>query len=110
MNDFEALYEIMDEEFEEEKTTFDEDYEKNEEMKKNIKEIIKTQFEKLFKDEEININIHNDNNKKMKNKKKKRRGKLTNYNKRKGDWLCDKCLNINFNFRIECNICKAKKT
>ena len=28
---------------------------------------------------------------------------------REGDWICDKCKNLNFKFRVECNICKTPK-
>ena len=47
------------------------------------------------------------NNKRCKRKKKI--NKLKNYNKRKGDWLCPKCNNINFSFRTICNICNITK-
>ena len=43
-----------------------------------------------------------------KNKKKKIK-KMKNYNKRKGDWQCKYCFNINFHFRIICNICQRGK-
>ena len=48
------------------------------------------------------------NNKKYKNsiyKNKKENSKPM----RKGDWLCNFCLNINFSFRTFCNRCKATK-
>lgn len=38
------------------------------------------------------------------NKKKK-----TTLIQREGDWICDKCKNLNFKFRVECNLCKTPK-
>ena len=58
---------------------------------------------------EINEYISNDkktNN--IKNKKKKIK-KMKNYNIRKGDWQCKNCNNINFHFRIICNVCHKNK-
>ena len=77
-----------------------------EEKEKEIKldELIKKQIDFLLDDKEIKIQKKN-----KKNKKKKKKCKLTNYNIRKGDWLCNKCHNINFHFRTICNVCKANK-
>ena len=56
-----------------------------------------------------NENINNDKIKyNVKNKRKKNK-KMKNYNYRKGDWQCKNCNNINFHFRIICNICFEKK-
>ena len=41
--------------------------------------------------------------------KKKKIKKMKNYNIRKGDWQCKYCFNINFHFRIVCNICQKGK-
>ena len=41
--------------------------------------------------------------------KKKKIKKMKNYNIRKGDWQCKYCYNINFHFRIICNICHKIK-
>ena len=41
--------------------------------------------------------------------KKRKIKKMKNYNIRKGDWQCKYCYNINFNFRIKCNICGKEK-
>ena len=46
---------------------------------------------------------------KTNNNKKKKINKLKNYNIRKGDWLCNFCNNINFSFRIKCNLCGRDK-
>ena len=43
-----------------------------------------------------------------KNKKKKIK-KMKKYNIRKGDWQCKYCNNINFHFRIICNVCNKDK-
>ena len=32
-----------------------------------------------------------------------------NFKERKGDWICSNCNNLNFAFRIQCNICKRLK-
>ena len=63
------------------------------------------------KDDIINyIEMKKNNRKNNKRfKKKKKINKLKNYNKRKGDWLCPNCNNINFSFRIICNICNITK-
>ena len=63
--------------------------------------------EKVNAINEEKININEKNNKK--GKKKKKINKLKNYNKKKGDWLCPKCNNINFAFRTACNICGINK-
>ena len=57
----------------------------------------------------IENNYTNNNTKTNKKKKKKKIKKLKSYNIRKGDWLCPKCNNINFSFRIKCNICGINK-
>lgn len=53
-----------------------------------------------------NYTFNNDNNqnKKIEDKKKKR-----NFVKRDGDWICSRCQNLNFAFRIFCNRCKLPK-
>ena len=56
---------------------------------------------------ENNEYIYNDAiNEKIKNKKRK---KMKNYNRRRGDWQCENCRNINFHFRTVCNICQKSK-
>lgn len=42
-----------------------------------------------------------DNNNNRKNHK--------NFEERKGDWVCPRCHNLNFSFRIMCNRCKMSK-
>ena len=56
--------------------------------------------------EYISYNKLKSNNK---NKKKKIK-KMKNYNKRKGDWQCKYCFNINFHFRNICNTCGGDKS
>ncbi len=51
--------------------------------------------------------IMNDND--IINNKKRKIKKMKNYNKRKGDWQCKNCGNINFHFRTICNICDRNK-
>ena len=73
----------------------------------------------FLNDDELNEEIGNIENKKGENnkyeinknkiKKKKKINKLKNYNIKKGDWLCPKCNNINFSFRVKCNICGINK-
>ena len=63
-------------------------------------------YKNLFKS--IN-NIVFPTKKKIKKKRKNKKNRLKNYNKRKGDWLCEFCNNINFKFRTECNICGYEK-
>ena len=73
----------------------------------------------FLNDDELNEEIGNNENKKGENnkyeinknkiKKKKKINKLKNYNIKKGDWLCPKCNNINFSFRVKCNICGINK-
>ena len=58
--------------------------------------------------------LKNKENKKDKNKPKNssNKGKKDNYpylSLRKGDWLCQLCLNLNFSFRSFCNRCRAPK-
>ena len=48
--------------------------------------------------------------KNKRNKKKNKKNRLKNYNKRKGDWLCPFCNNINFSFRTFCNLCGTNKS
>ena len=50
-----------------------------------------------------------DNMKAPKKHKKKKIKKIKNYNIRKGDWQCQYCYNINFHFRIICNVCHKDK-
>ena len=47
-----------------------------------------------------NINIYYN---KMNIKKK------TTLIQREGDWISEKCKNLNFKFRVECNLCKTPK-
>ena len=49
----------------------------------------------------------------MSNNQKKKKGKKTqkklhkkNKNKRPFDWICNRCNNLNYSFRIVCNICE----
>lgn len=42
-------------------------------------------------------------------KKDKNKSKFNQKNFRKGDWLCNFCLNLNFSFRKVCNRCKEPK-
>ena len=68
--------------------------------KANDKEII----------EQIEPFIYEIDNMKAPNKyKKKKIKKMKNYNIRKGDWQCKYCYNINFHFRIICNVCHKDK-
>ena len=58
--------------------------------------------------------MKNKENKKDKNKPKipTNKSKKDNYpylSLRKGDWLCQFCLNLNFSFRSFCNRCRAPK-
>ena len=46
------------------------------------------------------------NNLLLNNKNKIRKN---NFKERKGDWICRVCNNLNFAFRINCNICKSLK-
>ena len=55
----------------------------------------------------VNYNVKKNKNRK---KKKKKLPKMKNYNIKKGDWQCKYCFNINFHFRLICNICKRKKS
>ena len=82
---------------------------------------IKESFVNLdfLNDDVLNDEIENNKNKQGENKKyekynnkikkKKKINKLKNYNIKKGDWLCPKCNNINFSFRVKCNICGINK-
>ena len=59
---------------------------------------------------EINEYISNDKKNNNINNKKKKIKKMKNYNIRKGDWQCKYCFNINFHFRIICNVCNKNKS
>lgn len=48
-------------------------------------------------------NQRNNNNKYQKKKQKP-------FIERNGDWICEKCKNLNFAFRQECNRCKLPKS
>ena len=50
-------------------------------------------------------NIRNKNIYSNKDIKLKKIKKMKNYNIKKGDWQCKYCFNINFHFRVECNVC-----
>ena len=72
----------------------------------------------LLNDNLYNNNKHDNtnpiiNNNKYNNKKNKKANyknkKDSTKQKRKGDWLCNFCCNLNFSFRIFCNRCKAPK-
>ena len=39
----------------------------------------------------------------------KKTGEKKPFDRRKGDWVCSECHNLNFAFRIECNRCKLPK-
>ena len=50
------------------------------------------------------------NNKKLNNKKNMNiKNKKKHFDKRKGDWNCPNCNNLNFAFRNICNRCKIEK-
>ena len=53
-----------------------------------------------YNDESQNSDL-NDNSKKFGDKKP--------FDRRKGDWVCSECHNLNFAFRVECNRCKLPK-
>ena len=53
-----------------------------------------------YNDESQNSDL-NDNSKKVGDKKP--------FDRRKGDWVCSECHNLNFAFRVECNRCKLPK-
>jgi hypothetical protein len=53
-----------------------------------------------YNDESQNNDL-NDNSKKVGDKKP--------FDRRKGDWVCSECHNLNFAFRVECNRCKLPK-
>ena len=53
-----------------------------------------------YNDESQNSDL-NDNSKKVGDKKP--------FDRRKGDWVCSECHNLNFAFRVECNRCKRPK-
>ena len=71
-----------------------------------INEIDNMEPPKYFESNEYISNDKKNNN--IHNKKKKIK-KMKNYNIRKGDWQCKYCININFHFRIICNICHKNK-
>ena len=58
---------------------------------------------------EYNEYIPNNRIKRNNKNKKKKNKKMKNYNIRKGDWQCQYCKNINFHFRIICNVCFKNK-
>ena len=58
-----------------------------------------------LKEQDIDNTLVND----IINNKKRKIKKMKNYNKRKGDWQCKNCGNINFHFRTICNICDRNK-
>ena len=64
-------------------------------------------IEEIYQKNDI-IYFSNKNNKIIR-KKNKKINRLKNYNIKKGDWLCKFCNNINFSFRIKCNICGIGK-
>ena len=51
--------------------------------------------------------IFNINNKK--NKKSKKVKEQKHRVKRPSDWICNRCHNLNYSFRIVCNICNLPK-
>ena len=64
------------------------------------------------KEDANNIQTKNNSCAREKNKKqrrKKKKQKLRNYNKRRGDWQCPNCKNINFSFRQICNVCSLNR-
>ena len=71
-----------------------------------INEIDNMEPPKGFENNELISNNKMKNNNKNKKKKIK---KMKKYNIRKGDWQCKYCNNINFHFRIICNVCNKDK-
>ena len=71
-----------------------------------INEIDNMEPPKYFESNKYISNDKKTNNIKTKKKKIK---KMKNYNIRKGDWQCKNCNNINFHFRIICNVCHKNK-
>ena len=61
-----------------------------------IGKITKINNKKISKNKFVNANKN-----KQKNKK--------NFEVRDGDWICSKCNNLNFSFRIKCNRCSLPK-
>lgn len=51
---------------------------------------------------DVNKNINDNSNSKKAGDKKP-------FDRRKGDWVCAECHNLNFAFRVECNRCKLPK-
>ena len=52
---------------------------------------------------------NNDNNNLNDNSNSKKAGEKKPFDRRKGDWVCSECHNLNFAFRVECNRCKLPK-
>ena len=77
-----------------------------EKMKPLLNEIDNIEEPKPF---EYNEYISNKKIKRNNKNKKKKNKKMKNYNIRKGDWQCQHCKNINFHFRIICNVCLKNK-
>jgi hypothetical protein len=57
----------------------------------------------------FSFNDENYPNKKVEKKYKTKKNNLQKTIIRKGDWICKLCNNLNFSFRICCNICHAPK-
>jgi len=52
---------------------------------------------------------NNDNSNLNDNSNSKKAGEKKPFDRRKGDWVCSECHNLNFAFRVECNRCKLPK-
>ena len=61
-----------------------------------------------YNEEQGNFN-KNDNKKTSNNKPNNSNKDKKPFDKRKGDWLCPKCNNLNFSFRMACNRCEIPK-
>ena len=61
----------------------------------------------------ININNQNEQQLFSKNNKKSKKSKKSNNPKHKGkrpfDWICNRCNNLNYSFRVYCNICNLPR-
>jgi len=86
----------------------------NQEYYKNIfEQNVSSDFKNMINNINSKMNVSNYSNinhrKKHKKIEKEKNGKNNAYSRRKGDWVCRFCSNINFSFRISCNRCLAQK-